>query len=572
MSLKKILTLIFPLFFIISISCSDSELSRQLDYADSIIETRPDSVLSLLENIDKSSLMSPKDKARYALLYSMALDKNYVDTTTFDVLQPAIDYYSDNGTPDERLRTLYYQGRIYQNAELNDDAILCFLKARDIKNITDSLVLARLYVSLGAMDRLQYKDVGLLWHNLEAANIYLRHENPYNCFICYVRALNASTILEQKQRADSILQLMVDLAEKEPTCVIDDYSSVVLVYYSVFSNPSELEKIVSQYRVEDDVENPVRLVLADSYVTLGNGREALKWMNSAVPGNNSADSLKYYAVKLGVLESVGDYKGALEAYKQYSGFLEAKHEKLFTHDLLFAQERHDLEMDSMRKINRRNRIIWIALCALLAAVGFAVWLTYRHRLNQARLEAETSTNRRLEMEKANAELERDRQALLIESMNLQLRNLEAERYRLNDLLEEQQQLGATLKGIIHERINMLNALLAKEISNNAAYAKPYNEWVESIKKDKEKFMASAREGFRATNPRFIAYLEEHGLSDYEVGYLCLYVLGLRGKEIGEYIQLRRHYVISYNIRRKLGLEEHDTNIALFVKNLYNSFL
>ena len=36
---------------------------------------------------------------------SMALDKNYIDTTTFDIIQPAIDYYLSKGNADEKLRT-----------------------------------------------------------------------------------------------------------------------------------------------------------------------------------------------------------------------------------------------------------------------------------------------------------------------------------------------------------------------------------------------------------------------------------------------------------------------------------
>ena len=75
----------------------------------------PDSAMSVLLSIDKNKLDNDEEKARHALLMSMALDKNYIDTTTFDVLRQAIDYYLKEGSPDDRLRTLYYQGRIFQN-------------------------------------------------------------------------------------------------------------------------------------------------------------------------------------------------------------------------------------------------------------------------------------------------------------------------------------------------------------------------------------------------------------------------------------------------------------------------
>jgi hypothetical protein len=49
--------------------------------------------------------------------------------------------------------------------------------------------------------------------------------------------------------------------------------------------------------------------------------------------------------------------------------------------------------------------------------------------------------------------------------------------------------------------------------------------------------------------------------------VCLYAIGLRGKEIGEYIQLKRHYHMSTDIRKKLGLSEDDTNLGLHIRNL-----
>ena len=120
----------------IIVSCSGNPaVDRQLAVVENMMAERPDSALSVLNGIDTELVTSEAEKARYALLMSQALDKNYIDTTTFDVLQPAIDYYinKDKGTPDEKLKTLYYQGRIYQNIPDFDMAMQTFLKANDFK-------------------------------------------------------------------------------------------------------------------------------------------------------------------------------------------------------------------------------------------------------------------------------------------------------------------------------------------------------------------------------------------------------------------------------------------------------
>ena len=114
---------------------------------------------------------------------------------------------------------------------------------------------------------------------------------------------------------------------------------------------------------------------------------------------------------------------------------------------------------------------------------------------------------------------------------------------------------------------MLNGLLAKEITNNDAYSKPYDKWIESIHKDKDEFMNTTRLAFKASHPKFIEYLEQHELTESEINYVCLYAVGLRGKEVGEYIQLKRHYHISSDIRKKLGIDEHQTNIGIYIRKL-----
>ena len=80
-------------------------------------------------------------------------------------------------------------------------------------------------------------------------------------------------------------------------------------------------------------------------------------------------------------------------------------------------------------------------------------------------------------------------------------------------------------------------------------------------------MDSTRLAFRASHPALMKYLDDHGLTEAELNYVCLYAIGLRGKEIGEYIQLKRHYHTSTDIRKKLGLNEDDTNLGLHIRNL-----
>ena len=81
------------------------------------------------------------------------------------------------------------------------------------------------------------------------------------------------------------------------------------------------------------------------------------------------------------------------------------------------------------------------------------------------------------------------------------------------------------------------------------------------------FLYTTRMTFAAAHPDFISYLELKGLTEHEIEYCCLYAIGLKGKEIGQYIKRACHYNESSDIRAKLGLGKHDTNLSNYLRDL-----
>lgn len=203
-----------------------------------------------------------------------------------------------------------------------------------------------------------------------------------------------------------------------------------------------------------------------------------------------------------------------------------------------------------------------------------IFIYYRLRLAKAKALIEKKEIKQLQLEQENLQKEKEKmslekQAAELESQNLRLEiaQLESEQYNLKNILLQKKELSDPLKDVIKQRLDMLNSLLAKEISDNDIYAQPYNKWIESIHSDKLEFMNSTRLAFTASHPAFIEYLEIHNLTTDEINHLCLYALGLRGKEIGEYMQQKRHYHIISEIRKKLGIDGHQTNIGIYIRQL-----
>lgn len=80
-------------------------------------------------------------------------------------------------------------------------------------------------------------------------------------------------------------------------------------------------------------------------------------------------------------------------------------------------------------------------------------------------------------------------------------------------------------------------------------------------------MNSNRIAFEATHPKFMQTLKDHGLTEDEINYVCLFALGMKGKDAGSYLGDSRHYHKSSAIRKKFGLGERASNLDVFIRNL-----
>lgn len=220
----------------------------------------------------------------------------------------------------------------------------------------------------------------------------------------------------------------------------------------------------------------------------------------------------------------------------------------------------------------------LAIIILILGISYSrvrIWKAKRDftEKKQIRLQIENDNlikkNKLLELEKQNACSERIKQKLISENMAIRISQLEDESDRLQSIVKKKELTRPVLEAF-RERIDMLNGVLAAHIANDNAYSKSYDKWINEIIADKDRFMNSTRLAFCASHPKFMSHLQSKGLSEYELNYVCLYALGLKGKDVGEYIQLKRHYHISSDVRKKLGLSENDTNLGLYIKRMMHS--
>lgn len=191
-------------------SCSRHSVHWEtLRQVEACIEAQPDSALAALQRIDAQELAGKEERAKYALLLSMALDKNYVDKTDFEVLQPAIDYYQGHGTATDKLRTYYYQGRIYQNQQKHDElAMQCFVKAiTEGATSDDILTKARVLFTQGRIYSTIYEWDKCIATYLEAAEFFKSMGRTSSYVNCIANVINAYTIIGDSVQAEKYIAL-----------------------------------------------------------------------------------------------------------------------------------------------------------------------------------------------------------------------------------------------------------------------------------------------------------------------------------------------------------------------------
>ena len=129
-------------------SCSSPSVKNPLLLcADSLMETYPDSALSILESITYPQKMPRADRALYALLLTQARHKNYIALEDDSLIKTAVDYYGDKKKGLRAAKAHYYWGATYSEMGYTSFAVEEYLTAIRLMPVRDEF-LAMIYDNL----------------------------------------------------------------------------------------------------------------------------------------------------------------------------------------------------------------------------------------------------------------------------------------------------------------------------------------------------------------------------------------------------------------------------------------
>ena len=524
------------------ISCKNhSQEWEKLQDVETYIEAKADSALVTLQNIQPENLSNKEEKAKHALLLSMAMDKNYIDRTDFEVLQPAIDYYQDHGTADDKLRTFYYEGRIYTNQGNNTSAIIRFNRALTQGATSgDIRTQARAHFAQANIYNNLYQFDKYVEENKQAAELFKEAGMTNSYANCLIRLINGYTLLKDKENAQRTIDMCRPIL---PTLSIgkrNEFYTASLIHLTENGSQEEITSALTEYRTTIPIEKLDWLTIANAYLALGNYQKALSCVQNYHPASNVDQNIRFYAISTQIYQKMNQPETALESYQCYANISDSIDLTTYQKNAQFIEEFHKQELENVRQQATQERIILGAIIAILVLSIICIWIYVRLNIN------------RKEKEK----------------YRLQCLDIETERDNLTQLLAKQkEELSEEAQMALTKRLSLLNRFFMAHITNDEKSSNKLQKEMEALINNRAVFMDSTRLSFAASHPHFIQHLKEHGLTEWEINYCCLYALGLKGKDIGTYIQMRSHYNQSSLIREKLGIGEHDTNLGIYLRKI-----
>jgi len=295
------------------VSCSQhSKHWETLAQVESYIEERPDSVLTVLQGMDKDELSGMEEKAKHALLLAMAMDKNYIDRTDFDVLQPAIDYYEDTDDKHHKMLAYYHLARIQFNNKEYSNSITNLLYAEDEAiDLGDDFHLGLIYRQFGDIYSMIYNGTESLNYSQKSYEHFKKSGREeysdwalwdiarayHNCkdFDASIRTANEMIERGSLQHNETLITAGLKLiglsyfASGQFDKSIDIYNQIIVDFPS--------------FMTAEDYSN-----LGSSYIRVGNIDKARYYMDIVCSVDSTLKWLPYTVSK-----STGDYKSAVEA-------------------------------------------------------------------------------------------------------------------------------------------------------------------------------------------------------------------------------------------------------------------
>lgn len=513
--------------------CDKNPVRARLADIETFAESNPDSARWALEAIDPAFLTTRRLKAQHALMLSTALSRSKVKVPNDSLINIAVDYYDRFGPAKEKFLSYYYQGRVYQDLGDYESAMQSYLNAESIHSKDIPLRhLTSLYLLKGEIYQHYYDYDKAVEAYRNAQAFALQCDWKSNYFNALSGELAQHIIFEKKAEVDSLIQIMLPFRDEMTTRNRMVFDSHVLQASRSQAHQDSLLAYARAY--EDNYSSLMGFpwdLLSTCYTWAGafsDAERTLTLFKELI--DDPSTNLRYLKAYVELTDSLGlrqENQGARVSLQEILG--KQVYEK-GTSDLRFFEERMEREERSkrMKQFMAFGSLIVFVLCVFLL-------FELRKRRKQ-----------------------RERIGQLYDS-------LKEEYEQMSAVLQNNSSIQEEARALLGKRVKSLAQFLSADPSSSLDKV---TDQLDSLTANRKELLETIGLLYAMYHPAFVNRLQACGLSNGELGYCCLLILGFRTGEIGDVINRSSSYHISSAIRQKVGLGPNDTNLSIFLKNLF----
>ena len=361
------------------VSCGPSprkQIDGRLDWIESCLDEYPDSALAAIRDLPHAALRIRAQRARAALLHSIALDKCYIDPQTDSIIVPAITYYKTHGTPDEKLKTLYYLGRIQYNAGNYREAIVTYTEALELSEKTSDLKYIG-FVNQAIADTYGVTNLEeeALPYLSKAQEYFEKSQNTDLAYRTLFKKANSFATVDKNRQADSLFRhlLTLDLKEDLRWRVLADYGLFLATSDDTYRAQEILEQTLGEFGALVNLNQWA----AYAYVLEKNGRNIKSdSIIAKLEETSSEDPLLIYW-KGKIAENRKDYISAFSSLSQSLLVQDSLLRISLNQSALKAQKEYFQNKEYLAEIQLKNQHLHSSLSIsllllLLSVVLFAI--------------------------------------------------------------------------------------------------------------------------------------------------------------------------------------------------------
>ena len=430
-------------------SCASKEAKRIMDTADAVMWTRPDSALAVLESIDTLSLKTKAQRARYSLLYTMALDRNHRDIPDLRIIKPAASYYERHGSNDDRMKMYFYLGVAQYDTGDPESAIASYLRAKEYSFHSDNLVFKGIISS-------SISDV-YLWNNnnsesisycKEACEYFAQAKDSFRLWNTTGLLANRYSNIRDWAKADSLYSIFFSQPIRDTSIYARQLLN--LAWNNIFKPGSDPHESIDLFRkATGELDGTPSIsdygVYAYASEIIGDHRTANDVIRQLENVDSSSTILKIW--KYRIFKHRGDYKDALVCLEQSIDDRDSEVLETVGQSVALAQsgyyEGKSLLLDKDRRLQRQMKWLIFLIALMVVASGLGI---YSRRKKMWRRQVEEisfindEVNQRLN-ESLLCEAEHLRSIDSLKSANeLAERNIQTLSEKLSDAAEKEQAL------------------------------------------------------------------------------------------------------------------------------------